>query len=234
MSSTLAGDGLSVVDRISAELRKRIKHGQLVGGQRLIEADWTRELGVSRGPVREALGRLASEGLVVMEPKRGAVVRRLYTKDIVDLYEARAAIEGQAAALAARCIGQGNHKAMLRELLRENAKFLPGGDLAQYMAVNERFHHLVLDLGDNDILSRLGEQLHVMAYHLQSTRVVRATAPDPVLTVAGSARFHREIGNAILRGDEELAAKLMRSHLLETRDGVLALDEQKAAAAAGF
>jgi DNA-binding GntR family transcriptional regulator len=175
--------------------------------------------------VREALGRLASEGLVIVEPKRGAVVRRLNTKDIIDLYDARAAIEGHAAALAARRIGQGEHKAVLRELLRENAKFLKGGELARYMDVNERFHHLVLDLADNEMLSRLGGQLHVMAYHLQTTRVVRAAAPDHDLSVASSARFHRDIGNAILRGEEDHADRLMCTHLLKTRDGILAADQ---------
>lgn len=225
------GGGPTVGDRIVAELRDRIKQGELVGGQRLVEADWTRELGVSRGPLREALGRLASEGLVVVEPNRGAVVRRLRAKDIVDLYEARAAIEGQAAVLAARCIGHGDHKRALREQLGENEPFLRGGELARYMPINERFHHLILDLADNEILSRLGMQLQVLAYHLQTTRVVRATWPEPMLSVTGSARFHHDIGNAILRGDEDQADQLMRAHLIQTRDGILAVDRRKEAAA---
>ncbi|WP_344897243.1 GntR family transcriptional regulator [Nonomuraea antimicrobica] len=110
----MSESGPSVVERIADELRERasarIKRGQLVGGRRLIEADWTREPGVSRGPAREALGRLAGEGPVVVEPKRGAVVRRLHTKDIIDLYAARAAIEGHAAALAASHIGPGQDR----------------------------------------------------------------------------------------------------------------------------
>ncbi|MEV4219889.1 GntR family transcriptional regulator [Nonomuraea sp. NPDC049725] len=63
MPRVVSESGSSVVERIAGELRERIKRGQLVGGQRLIEDDWTQELGVSRGPLREALGRLASEGL---------------------------------------------------------------------------------------------------------------------------------------------------------------------------
>ncbi|WP_308125649.1 FCD domain-containing protein [Nonomuraea ceibae] len=128
-----------------------------------------------------------------------------------------------AAPLAARRIGQGEHEAVLREVLRENATFLQGGEPAGYMDVNERFHHLVLDLADNEVLSRLGGQLHVMAYHLQTTRVIRAAAPDHELSVAGSARFHRDIGNAILRGEEDHADRLMRAHLLKSRDGILAI-----------
>ncbi|TQM01779.1 GntR family transcriptional regulator [Pseudonocardia kunmingensis] len=219
----------SVVDRIADELRRRIRRGELVGGQRLIEAEWTQELGVSRGPVREALGRLASEGLVVIEAKRGAVVRRLLAKDIDDLYEARAAIEGQAAAAAARRIDEGGHRAALEELMAEHDDFVGGGEFGPYLGVSVRFHELVLEIADNEILSRLGGQLHVLAYHLQATRVSRATGPVPHLSVSGSAECHREIGSAILRGDAYAAERLMREHQMATRDGILAVDRDSAA-----
>lgn len=215
----------STVDRIAQELRDRIRRGILVGGQRLIEAEWTRALSVSRGPVREAFGRLAAEGLVVVEPRRGAVVRLLNTKEILDLYEARAAIEGQAAAAAARSIGTGDNRSRLRQVRDEHQQFLAGGEFGHYLAVNERFHHLVLEIADNEILRRLGEQLHVMAYHLQTTRVSRAITPIPLLSVSSSARFHRDISEAILEGDPVAADRLMRAHLAMTRDGILEVDQ---------
>ncbi|WP_409463617.1 GntR family transcriptional regulator [Amycolatopsis sp. GA6-003] len=227
MVSAAAEPPLSVVDRVAAELRERIKRGELVGGQRLFEAELTSDLGVSRGPVREALGRLASEGLVVVEANRGAFVRRLRAKDIVDLYEARAAIEGQAAALAARRAADCDQRE-LRELLRENEEFLRGGEFAPHLRVSERFHHLVLELADSAILDRLGRQLHVLAHHLQTTRIVRSTLSEPQLSVAATARWHHEIGTAVLRGDDDEAGRLMRAHLFETRDGFLALDGPKA------
>lgn len=210
------------------EFRRRIRRGDLVGGQRLVEADWTRELGVSRGPVREALGRLASEGLVVIEAKRGAVVRRMLAKDIEDLYEARAAIEGQAAFAAAKRIDEGDHRGVLEAVLGEHEEFAGGGAFGRYVGSSVRFHELVLEFANNEFLSRLGKQLHVMAYHLHTTRVARATALASPLTVAGSARSHREIGLAILRGDAELAERLMREHQRETRDGILAVDREGA------
>lgn len=214
----------STVDRVTQELRDRIRRGTLVGGQRLIEAEWTSALNVSRGPVREAFGRLVAEGLLVVEPKRGAVVRQLGPKEIIDLYEAREAIEGQAAAAAARCIGTGDNRARLEEVLRDHQHFLAGGEFGHYLGVNERFHQLVLEIADNGILRRLGEQLHVMAYHLQTTRVLRATTPVPLLSVAGSARFHCDIMEAILEGDANAAERLMRAHLATTRDGILEVD----------
>ncbi|WP_083933235.1 GntR family transcriptional regulator [Sciscionella marina] len=224
-SSTPNGE-VSAVDRIAEELRERIRRGQLVGGQRLIEADWTRELQVSRGPVREAFGRLAAEGLVIVERKRGAVVRRLNTKDILDLYEARAAIEGQAAAAAARCVGAADNRTRLEQVLHEHQRFLDGGEFSHYLGVNENFHRVILEIADNDILQRLGRQLHVMAYHLQTTRVSRATTPVPLLSVADSARFHCDITEAVLAGKSEQAERLMREHLMTTRDGILEVDRR--------
>ncbi|MDN5914476.1 MAG: GntR family transcriptional regulator [Pseudonocardia sp.] len=211
------------------ELRRRIRRGELVGGQRLVEADWTQELGVSRGPVREALGRLASEGLVVIEAQRGAVVRRMLVKDIEDLYEARAAIEGQAAFAAAQRINEGGHRGALEALLGEQEEFVGGGEFGRYLGSSVRFHELVLEFANNEFLSRLGKQLHVMAYHLHTTRVARATTLLSPLTVSGSAQCHRDIGAAILRGDAERAERLMREHQMQTRDGILAVDREGAA-----
>jgi GntR family transcriptional regulator, vanillate catabolism transcriptional regulator len=226
MRST-AAESNSVTDRITADLRDRIKLGQLVGGQRLIEADWTREFGVSRGPVREAFGRLVSEGLVTVEPNRGAVVKKLSVKDIVDIFETRAAIEGKAAALAAQGIAQRDHRTRLKALLKENSQYLRGGSFADYLNVNERFHDLVLDLADNETLRRFGHQLHAMAYHLQTTRVITlATSPSMALSVADSARFHRDIGAAILKGDADEAERLMRHHLDQTRDAILSTERR--------
>lgn len=214
----------STVDRVTQELRDRIRRGLLVGGQRLIEADWTSALNVSRGPVREAFGRLVVEGLLVVEPKRGAVVRQLGEKEIADLYEARTAIEGRAAAAAARAVDAGDNRARVEEALREHQHFLDGGEFGHYLGVNERFHYLVLDIADNGMLRRLGEQLLVLAYHLQTTRVAQATAPLPLLTVAGSAQRHCDIMEAILAGDAAEAERLMCTHLALTRDGILEAD----------
>ncbi|WP_051792428.1 GntR family transcriptional regulator [Amycolatopsis jejuensis] len=223
-----SGENGSVVDRIADEFRARIRRGELVGGQRLVEADWTQELGVSRGPVREALGRLASEGLVVIEAKRGAQVRRMLPKDVESLYEARAAIEGAAAAAAARRIDEGDHRVTLEKLVAENEKFAGGGEFSYYLGTSMHFHEVILDIADNEILSRVGRQLHVMAYHLHTTRVARATAPLKHLTVAGSAQCHRDIADAILRGDAAKAERLMRNHQRDTRRGILAVGQEEA------
>ena len=83
------------------QLKDWIKHGLLVPGQRLVEADVVRDSGASRAHVREAFQRLESEGVVVIEEFRGASVRRLSRSEVEQMYRAREALEGMAARLIA-------------------------------------------------------------------------------------------------------------------------------------
>src|SRR5689334_7325627 len=80
-------------------LRERLLGGAFAPGQRLVEAEIARQLGISRGPVREALARLRAEGLAYEEPRRGSFVAALSAEDVREIYELRAALESQAARL---------------------------------------------------------------------------------------------------------------------------------------
>jgi len=91
---------VSTVETVTAALRQEILEGQRVGGERLIEQDLTARFGVARHTLRAALRALAAEGLVRVEPNRGARVARLSVDDIVALYELRTALEVEAARLA--------------------------------------------------------------------------------------------------------------------------------------
>ena len=91
----------STPERIAAQLRSGIVSGRLAGGQALREVEIARQLGVSRGPVREAFQRLIQEGLLEAHPARGVFVPQLLAEDIADLYLARGAVETAAARLLA-------------------------------------------------------------------------------------------------------------------------------------
>lgn len=91
----------SLTNQVEVTLRQQIIRGEKSPGVRLNEVEIARELGVSRGPVREAMQRLARDGLVVMEMHRGAFVRSLDFEELRQLFEVRAALESEAAALAA-------------------------------------------------------------------------------------------------------------------------------------
>ncbi len=94
------GSGVSTVETVTAALRQEILEGERVGGERLIEQDLTARFGVARHTLRAALRALAAEGLVRVEPNRGARVARLSAEEIVELYELRTALEVEAARLA--------------------------------------------------------------------------------------------------------------------------------------
>src|SRR5579863_1311318 len=89
------------VAHIVARLRDDILTRRAAPGERLVESDLTHRFGVSRGPIREALRRLAAEGFIEHAPNRGAVVRRLSLQDVRELFQIRAELEGLAARIAA-------------------------------------------------------------------------------------------------------------------------------------
>src|SRR5438128_12486739 len=93
-------ENLTLWQRVYAHLREEILANRLTAGTELQETALAAELGVSRGPVREAIGRLAAEGLVVVRPRRGAVVRSLTKDEFIEAYEVREALEILAVRLA--------------------------------------------------------------------------------------------------------------------------------------
>src|SRR2546422_11214684 len=96
----MAFENLTPWQRVYEHLREEILSEPLEPGAELLEVPLSEELGVSRGPIREALGRLASEGLVTVRPRRGAVVRSLSKEEFLELYQVREALEMMAVRLA--------------------------------------------------------------------------------------------------------------------------------------
>lgn len=92
----------ATVDYVVSQIRSGILDGRYVAGQRLITRDLTEDLGISRGPIREALRRLAAEGMVELVPNRSPVVRHLTIKQVSNLFQIRETLEGLAARLARR------------------------------------------------------------------------------------------------------------------------------------
>jgi DNA-binding GntR family transcriptional regulator len=205
----------TVVDNITEHIREGIKHGRFAPGQRLVESDLTTELGVSRGPLREGLSRLASEGHLIIEPFRGAVVRRWTRQDIVDLFDVREVLEGQAASLAAASADQAGRKTLLTAVKRIRPTIDPQG----YLVHNAMFHESIADLSGNALLQRLLDQLATNAYRLQFRQVVvNADRRRPIAD-------HLAIAEAIAVGDGRAAERAMRKHVRESRELTLATGE---------
>jgi DNA-binding GntR family transcriptional regulator len=196
--------GAATSERIAERLREDIRSGRLAPGQRLVEAELTRRLEVSRGPVREALARLQSEGLVTIEPNRGASVRRMDRQELEDLFWLRARLSGDAAALAAKRVAAGEGEAAMREELRRQES-LRGAGLVAYTEANVRFHELIDRLSGNAALATVLRNLETHAgvfLHLASAGDTERLLDQ-----------HLAIADAILAGDSRRAARESRRHV---------------------
>src|SRR3954468_22605360 len=98
-------ENLTLWERVHSFLREEILANRLEPGAELQEVALSAQLGVSRGPIREAIGRLAAEGLVTVRPRRGAVVRSLSKDEFLEAYQVREALEWMAAGLAVPRLG---------------------------------------------------------------------------------------------------------------------------------
>ncbi|BBY83157.1 GntR family transcriptional regulator [Mycolicibacterium pulveris] len=200
----------SVVEHVVQHVRNGVRLGRYAPGQRLPEVDMTRELGISRGPLREAMARLAAEGVVEMEPHRGAMIKRLTEADLRELYDVREALEGQAAALAAKQVAAGMDAKALSDELRRLEVAKQVDDIATYMSENIAFHDLVVNLSGNRLLTSLVEQLHTNTFRVQLLNLIPPDGRDT------SIRQHTEITKAILAGQHEEAEAAMRHHVRES------------------
>ena len=178
-------------------------------GQRLVESDLTARFAVSRGPVREALRRLAADGLIDHWPNRGALVRRLSAREIDEFFQIRVELESLAARLGAKSDDADAHArfaAAIKPILAEEPRRLP-----DYLCENAAFHEALMALAGNRQLSELALRLHLP---LIMAQVADILTPD---VLEASVREHRAIATAILKRDAEVAANLMRAHLERAR-----------------
>ena len=132
-------------------LREAIKTGGLTPGERLMEIQLAEELGVSRTPVREAIRKLELERFVVMIPRRGTYVANLSLKDINEVFEIRAALDGLAAGLAAERITE-EELEQLERLLVEISEHIDHHDNEKIVATDEAFHDILYRASRNERL----------------------------------------------------------------------------------
>jgi len=197
----------SAVDTAADALRRAIVEGALTPGERLVEADLTVRLDASRPTVRSALQQLAAAGLVVLEPHRGASVRRLTRGEVAELYEIREALEGFAAALAARNIERPGNRAAFRRALAHSLAFRRARDVPGYVRDNQEFHRLIVRLAGNSQLVTQVERLATPIMRFQFRRLIE---PDGIVR---SIDEHERIGRAILAGDSARAERAAREHI---------------------
>jgi DNA-binding GntR family transcriptional regulator len=203
--------------RVSEELREAILSGEFGPGQRLRTASLATRFGSSRTPVREALVQLEGEGLVEIEPRRGALVRPFANADLIDLYEVRLLLEPAAAARAALRVSDEQLARLASLVALSDAR---GGREAaaidDQIAWNEQFHAIVVEAAGSP---RLSAALRATAGIPRSFRT--AFWRDEA-NRAFSQTCHRELVSALAERSAERAEAVMRMHILRAKDALVA------------
>ncbi len=200
-------------DLVFRDIIRGLYEGRFAPGQRLVEGDLTSLYGVSRGPVREALSRLAAEGIVDLRPQRGAVVQRLSRDDAIDIMRVVGSLMGLAARLAVRRIDVPGLAARLEGLLAELESFDPSNPTPDYAIARDRFYGALIDLAGNAELRRRmpAVQVHLIRVqfraamaHADATRhadyraiVAAVTSRDPDAAEAAARRHFDKIVSAL-------------------------------------
>lgn len=192
---------------VANRLRAMIQAGQLAAGEWIDEVHLTREMGISRTPLREALKVLVSEGLVRLEPRRGCFVNQLSARDLDDIFPLMAMLEGRCAYEAARKASDAELQQLepLHDRLRDHAA---QGQVDQYYAANAVIHEAIQALADNRWLSDLIDGLRQV---LSLSRHKSLALPG---RLAESCAEHLAIFAAIKARDPEAADALTRGHLM--------------------
>lgn len=216
----------------SAALRDSIEEMIAVGkfkpGQHLDETELAAIFGVSRTPIREALIQLASLGLVVTRPRRGTTVAEIPPQKLVEMFEVMAELEAMCGRLAARRMSPDEHTQLLAAH-KACMEARTANDSDGYYYKNEAFHEEIYAGSHNAFLAEQARNLH---RRLRPYRRLQLRVRDRVAT---SYSEHEAIVNAIIAGDGERTADLLRNHIMiqgqRFADLIASLSQLSAAAA---
>ena len=204
---------LTSAERVADSLRDRILHGELLAGSRLGEAELAERLGVSRTPVREALSRLAAEGLVEIVPNRGARVATWTVAELEGVFDLRASLEPQLTAYAVPNAAPADADELEELAVRMVAVGSPGPrqDLDALVPLNRAFHDRLIALAGHPTLATA----LAAAIHPPIVRRNFHTYDDASLR--RSLAHHLEMVAALRAGDPEWARAVMTAHIRNAR-----------------
>jgi DNA-binding GntR family transcriptional regulator len=188
-------------------IEEMIAMGKLAPGQHLDETMLTAQFGVSRTPIREALIQLASMGIVVMRPRRGAMVAEIGPQQLIEMFEVMAEIEAMCGRLAARRMSPAEHAALrAAHLACQEAR--DDADPDAYFYKNEAFHEHIYAGSHNTFLANQARALH---RRLRPYRRLQLRVRD---RLKASFSEHEGVVEAIVAGNSEHAVELLRQHIM--------------------
>ena len=200
------------------ELKRQILVGEIAPGTRMMEVELAEDMGVSSTPVREAIRKLEKEGLVTIEPRRGAYASDISIKDMVDVLEVRQMLEGMAASMAAQKVTE-EEKLDFVEANSAYKNAVKKGNIEEIIRYDELFHQLIVSYSGNKTLNQLLSQVQELALRF------RYIYYDDFSRYENMPVEHEEIEEAIISGDTQKAKVVAEEHVERLKKFVI--DEGK-------
>jgi DNA-binding GntR family transcriptional regulator len=198
------------------KLRSLLVEGKIAPGSKLNERELAESLNVSRTPIREAIRRLAADGLVELIANRGAIAVELSLEDVIHTFDVIADLEGFSGELAANNISAATLselEALQYEMLASYAR----RDLSSYYKLNLRIHHLINQAANNPVLSRLFSQVNARI------EALRFRSNQDGVKWEKAVEEHQEMLEALKARDSKRMRKIMMQHVMNKRDVVVQL-----------
>lgn len=211
---------MSSSDQIVAKIVRGLYEGTYVPGQKLTEVDLASKFGVGRGSVREALSRLAAEGLVKVSLHKGASIRSLSPEEVQDMLDVLEALTTASARLAAKRSTTEDHRT-LRAMIASLVALASTGDVFEYGRMRNRLYRQIARIGGNKELSRL---IHNSQAHLIRVQFRAAYA---MKTDRNLLNDYKQIVQAIVEKDGAKAERAMRQHVRRTARAIESLSQDQ-------
>jgi DNA-binding GntR family transcriptional regulator len=200
--------------KIYREIKKQITRGFIGPGEKVYANKIAKDLNVSRTPVREALQRLSSEGLVKITPNKAMVVAEVSVEDAKEVLQVRGVLEGLAASICAKKINEKEIQKFEKIVQKMNIA-VKKGDLTNYCEVDDEFHELILKICGNKRIMKIRESLDNFIYRFR----VKS------LSVAGrlenSRIEHKNILESLKQHESEKAEILSKEHMNNTIENII-------------
>ena len=198
---------MSDVEKAVSLILERIKSGEFSGGQRLIEADLISDFGINRGPVREALRILAGDGVVELVPNKGARVRRLEERDLIEIYEVLIGLHWVSVRICADRAREKDVRATIEKAYETlHLGWLSRDESTWFIALGQ-FHTEIFHATGNELLVREYNRLRHVHFHRELTRYIRVRDWDRYIGV------YTTLTDAMLNQKTKKAEQTMIDHL---------------------
>lgn len=203
-------DKVSSTDQIVAGILRGLYEGQYVAGQKLTEADLTRRFSVGRGTVREALQRLAAEGLVTVSLHKGASIRALTREGVRDVLDVIEALAGLAARRAAERLERSEDERALRATMTALTALAATGDSFEFARMRDRFYRQLAHVSGNAEITRLLSmvQVHLIRSQFRSAYGMHSEKER--------LKDYKRIIDSVLARNGARAERAMRQHIRST------------------